>query len=223
MTNGLNWQEIDVPRGAYIGWGLRAGQSVTGVVLEFTPNGGSDFNQNPCPNLTLELIEEAWSANKAQEWTQIAKGEMVQLNCGQVSLKRAVLAADLSPGDLVKITLETILAGQGKNGGDVKEFGIKKVPGFRPAARPAPQAQPSQPQFGGPQGQPQPQFAQQGAPQPQFGGPQGQPQPQYAAAQAPSAQPQGDPWGGQAPQGQFAPTAPASPPFGTVATDEPPF
>lgn len=119
-----NWEEIDVPRGAYIGWGNNSGQSVTGRVLEYAPTGGSDFNGNPCPQLAIELIEDADSYNKAGQSFRHAAGDIVQLTCGQVSLKRAVMAADPNPGDLVKITLDGIVNLQGGN--TVKEFGIKK-------------------------------------------------------------------------------------------------
>lgn len=239
-----NWEDVEVPRGAYIGWGLRAGQHVTGVVLEYAPTGGVDFNQNVCPALAIELVENAWSADKAQNYTEHRAGDLVQLNCGQVSLKRAVHAADPSPGDLVKITLENILAGAGKQGGDVKEFGIKIVRGFRPQAARSHNGQ-SQPQSapnfgtppqqaysGPPQGQPQPPQPNFGGQQqaPQFGGPQ-QPQAQPSFAQQ---QPQGAPWGNQgqqaqAPQGQpqfapaGAPSVPATPPFGAGADQAPPF
>ncbi|UGU31381.1 hypothetical protein LT350_33715 [Mycolicibacterium smegmatis] len=131
-----NWEEIDVPRGAYIGWGNNAGQHVTGKVLEFAPTGGSDFNGNPCPQLAVELIEPAESYNKAGQRTEHGVGDIVQLTCGQVSLKRAVMAADPNPGDLVKITLDGIVNLQGGN--TVKEFGIKIARGAGASAQPVP-------------------------------------------------------------------------------------
>lgn len=240
MTQGLNWEKIDVPRGAFIGWGLRAGQTVTGVVVEFAPTGGTDFNGNVCPNMALDLVEEAWSADKAQNWSKHQAGDLVQLNCGQVSLKRAVHAADPSPGDLVKVELENILSGAGKNGGDVKEFGIQIVRGFRPVQRrsaPPASSQPqqAQPNFGAPQQAPPQQQvtgAQFNGGGPQYAPPQYQPpqyapqqQPQFSGQQQPSPAfaaptPQGDPWGAPAPS---APMAPApGPSFGT-GTDAPPF
>lgn len=145
-----NWEEIDVPRGAYIGWGNNAGQNVTGKVLEYAPTGGSDFNSNPCPQLAIELIEDAESYNKAGQCFKHAAGDIIQLTCGQVSLKRAVMAADPNPGDLVKISLEGIVNLQGGN--TVKEFGIKiargaggqsQQPAARPAQAPAPAAAPA--------------------------------------------------------------------------------
>lgn len=229
MTDQYNWEKIDVPRGSFIGWGLRAGQKVVGVVVEFSPTGGRDFDQNPCPNVAIELVEEAWSANKAQQWTKHERGDLVQLNCGQVSLKRAVLAADLSPGDLVKVELENILFGQGKNGGDIKEFGIQVVRGFRAPSR-SQSAPAQQPAFNGqPPQQPGPQFnGGQQAPTnypPQQPNPGPPPQPAQSSnpwgAAPPPQQPQQQP-----PQPGFAPSAPgapSAPPFGTGGTEPPPF
>lgn len=131
------WESVEVPRGAYIGWGMKPGQHVTGKVIEYAPEGGSDFYQKPCPSVTIELTEPAASFNKAGDRTDHAAGELVQLNAGQVSLKRALRAADPSPGDLVKITLDNIIKGAGKNGGDVKEYAIKIARGAGVSAKPA--------------------------------------------------------------------------------------
>ena len=165
MSDNLNWETIDVPQGSYIGWGDRPGQHATGVVLAYAPQGGKDFDDQPCPLLTLELLEEAYSHSKKQGWQKIASGDLVQLNCGQTSLKKAVMASGAAPGDLVKISLDEILHGQGKNNGDVKVFGIKIVRGYRkgaaPAAAPAfAQQAPAQPAFAAPApAQQQPAFA----------------------------------------------------------------
>ena len=130
-----DWEEIDVPRGAYIGWGNKPGQHVTGKILEYSIDGAADFYNKPCPALTIELTEPAASYNKEGDRTDHAPNELVQLSAGQVSLKRALRAADPNPGDLVKITLENIIKGAGKNNGDVKEFGIKIARGA--ASKPA--------------------------------------------------------------------------------------
>jgi hypothetical protein len=132
-----DWENIEVPRGAYIGWGLKPGQHVTGKVLEYSLDGGSDFNDQPCPQIAIELTEKAASFNKAGDRTDHQAGDLVQLTAGQVSLKRALRAADPSPGDLVKITLDNILKGAGKNGGDIKEFSIKIARGAAAASKPA--------------------------------------------------------------------------------------
>lgn len=117
-----DWEEVEVPRGAYIGWGNKPGQHVTGKVLEYTIDGGTDFNGNPCPTLAVELVEKAASINKEGDRSDHEPGEIVQLNAGQVSLKRALRAADPTPGDLVKIELQNLAK---TANGTVKEFGIK--------------------------------------------------------------------------------------------------
>ena len=138
------WETVDVPRGAYISWGTQPGQTVTGKVLDFSPLGGTDFNDEPCPQLSLELVEATYSINKLGERTNFAAGELVVLNCGQASLKRAVRAAGPNPGDLVKIEFTSLAKG---NKGDVKEFSIKIARGVglsRPANRAsAPQSTPA--------------------------------------------------------------------------------
>lgn len=125
MTNP-NWEDVDVPRGAFISWGATTGQHVTGKVLSFDPAGGSDFNGNPCPQLSIELTEQAASINKEGQRTDFPAGELVVLNCGQVSLKRAVHAAQLNVGDLVKIELSNLVK---VDKGTVKEFSIKVARG----------------------------------------------------------------------------------------------
>jgi len=116
------WEDIEVPRGAYISWGNKPGQHVTGRVVDYNPMGGNDFNDQPCPQVAIELTEPAISMNKEGQRSDFDAGELVQLNAGQVSLKRALRAADPSPGDLVKITLSDLVK---TSKGTVKEFSIK--------------------------------------------------------------------------------------------------
>lgn len=116
------WETIEVPRGAYIGWGTKKGQHVTGKVHDYQADGGTDFNGNPCPSVAIELTEKAASFNKDGDRSDFAAGELIQLNAGQVSLKRALRAADPKPGDLVKITLVNLAK---TDKGTVKEFDIK--------------------------------------------------------------------------------------------------
>lgn len=135
------WESIEVPRGAYIGWGNKKGQHVTGKVIDYSPEGGNDFNGNACPAATIELTETAASFNKDGDRTDYAAGELIQLNAGQVSLKRALRAADPSPGDLVKITLVNLAKTEK---GTVKEFDIKIARGAGGPVKPkAAQADPA--------------------------------------------------------------------------------
>jgi hypothetical protein len=134
MSN-TNWEEVSVPRGAYVGWGTTPGQHVTGKVLEYSPTGGTNYAGDPCPQLSVELIEPAASFNKAGERTDFPAGEFVVITCGQASLKRAVQAAALSVGDLVKITF----SGTYKSAnGEGKEFAIKVARGAAQHATPQP-------------------------------------------------------------------------------------
>lgn len=132
------WEEVEVPRGAYIGWGSKPGQHVTGKVLEYSLDGGTDFAGNPCPSIAIELTEPAASFNKEGVRTDYPAGELVQLNAGQVSLKRALRAADPSPGDLVKIELQNLVK---TSNGTVKEMGIKIARGAGASPKPAAAAQ----------------------------------------------------------------------------------
>lgn len=127
------WETVEVPRGAYLGWGTKKGQHVTGKVLEYNPDGGTNFAGDPCPSATIELTEAAASFNKEGERTDYPAGEIIQLNAGQVSLKRALRAADPAPGDLVKITLENLAK---TDKGTVKEFGIKIARGAGGSVKP---------------------------------------------------------------------------------------
>lgn len=126
-----NWEDVEVPRGAFISWGTAVGQHVTGKVLSFDPVGGTDYKNNICPQLTLELIEPAASINKQNQRTDYPAGDLVILNTGLVSLKRAVLAASLNPGDIVKITLSNLVNIRTDDGqpATVKEFDIKVARG----------------------------------------------------------------------------------------------
>lgn len=133
MSN-IQWEEVSVPRGAFISWGTTIGQHVTGKVLAFDVAGGSDFNGNSCPQLSIELTEQAASINKAGDRFDHATGDLVVLNCGQASLKRAVLAAQPNAGDLIKITLAGL---EKAKQGQVKVFDIKVARGAGGPVAPA--------------------------------------------------------------------------------------
>lgn len=141
MTD-YQWEEIAVPAGSFIGWGTKPGQHVTGKVLDYEPSGGTDFNDDPCPQLTVELAEPAASFNKDGDRTDYPAGELVILTCGLVSLKRAVRAASPNPGDMIKITLTGLVK---TARGTVKEMGIKIARGTTPTPAPAPAANPFAP------------------------------------------------------------------------------
>lgn len=99
------WESVTPRRDApFIGWGDKEGQHVTGKVLEVGT--GLDLNDNRVPELTIELTEAATSVVKGER-SQYDVGTDVIVTCGQSNLKKSITAAALSPGDLVKITLES--------------------------------------------------------------------------------------------------------------------
>lgn len=118
-----NWETIEVPRGAFISWGSTPGQHVTGKVLSYEPEGGTNFAGDPCPSLSIELTEPSESINKEGVRSTFAVGETIVLNAGQVSLKRGVRAAGITAGDHVKITFMSVA--KTSSGGTVKEFSIQ--------------------------------------------------------------------------------------------------
>lgn len=144
MTNWDEIAEIEVPRGSFIGWGDRAGQHVTGKVLSYSENGGTNFANEPCPQISVELTEQAASFNKAGERTDFPAGELVTINAGLANLLRAVRTAALNPGDLVKITLADF---EKTANGTVKIFSIKVARGAGGPVTPrqAPAAAPAAP------------------------------------------------------------------------------
>lgn len=122
MTNNINWETVEVPTGAYISWGNKTGQHVTGKVIDYLPEGGTDYNGDPCPHITIELIETAASITKDGERTDHPAGNIIQLNAGQVSLKRKLRAADPTTGDILKITLDSLVK---TDRGTVKDFTLQ--------------------------------------------------------------------------------------------------
>lgn len=144
MSDSYDWETVEVPSGAFIGWGTTPGQHVTGKVLSYTSSGGTDFNGDPCPQLTIELLDKAASFNKAGERTDYPSGELVNLTVGQTGLKAAVQRAVPEPGDLVKITMTG--TSKTNRGNEIKNFDLKiargagqrQTPSAAAAANPEP-------------------------------------------------------------------------------------
>jgi hypothetical protein len=113
-----NWEEVDIPRGAYFSWRNEPGQEVFGKVLTYKVDGGTDFNGNVCPLLEVELREPTFTAGKNGE-EPLDAGEDVVLNAGQAQLKRGLRAASPAFGDLIRILLK------GSTSSGAKDFGIR--------------------------------------------------------------------------------------------------
>ena len=117
------WETIEAPSGSFIGWGTKKGQHVTGRVVEYAIDGGTDFNGGKCPLLSIELTEKAASFNKEGERTDHEAGSLVNITAGQVKLKSVITRADPSPDDLIKVELTGVT--KTANGNTLKEFDIK--------------------------------------------------------------------------------------------------
>jgi hypothetical protein len=185
------WETVEVPRGAYISWGETPGvQEVVGKVIDYSYSGGTDFAGHPCPQVSLELRAPTFSVNKAGQRSEHQIGDLVIMNAGLVSLKRAVMAMQMQPGDLIKISFARVVP---TSNGTVKEFDVQIARGAGKTAGP-PQA-PAQP--------PQQQYAPPPPPPQQYAPPPQQPQPQYQpGAWAQPQVPQPANAGGYAPQAQ---------------------
>lgn len=97
------FQDIEVARGRYIGWG-RQGQTVTVRVDSYDPVGGTDANDRPCPQLVGTLTEAADNyRERGTVHERLDTGELVTVTAGIANLKAGLLAADPHPGDLVRM------------------------------------------------------------------------------------------------------------------------
>lgn len=223
-TPNDGWETIDVPRGTFYGWSSNpnsAGkQRIIGEVMQFSYDGGTDFNGHSCPQLSLIVSEPTLSFNKQEEFKKIPAGELVVMTCGTVNLANAVLAANLKPGDTVMITLTGFTQ---VDKGTAKQFDIKVKRG---SGKPqnnqqrAATAPPQQDPWGnGAAAQQPPQQDPWTPPHHQQQQPAmaaAAPPPDWNMGGTPSAVPANDPWGaGVAP----APGAAADP----WGNDEPPF
>lgn len=119
MTS-YDFTPVEVPSGTFIGWGTTPGQSVTIDVISYSPTGGTDFNQNPCPQIVGTLTADcATYKDKGATKERVVAGTMVTINAGQANLRRNVLAADPQPGDIIRLTFESTTPGAK---GDIKLF-----------------------------------------------------------------------------------------------------
>jgi len=125
----INWNAIPdvvVPQGTFVGWG-KIGQTVTGIVRAYSATDGTDFNDNPCPLLTVELTEPADNyRDKGTTREQLAAGELVTITAGQANLRRHLTALTPVVGDAIRVAYDEDYS-TGKGTG--KSFTVKCVRG----------------------------------------------------------------------------------------------
>lgn len=102
----IDFQEVESSRGTFIGWG-KPGQTVTIDVVSYSPDGATDFNDKPCPQIVGVLTAAADSyRDKGATKDTIDAGEFVTITCGQANLRNKVASSGVVPGDLLRITYE---------------------------------------------------------------------------------------------------------------------
>lgn len=117
-----DWEEVEVPQGAYMSWASRPGQRVVGLVIDYEPHGGTDFNDNPCPLLTLRLRDSTYAVSKDGDRRDFAADDMIMVNCGVINLKKAIKFANLERGNLVDIHYYDVTR---VDKGDAKQFKVR--------------------------------------------------------------------------------------------------
>lgn len=116
------WEDVDVPQGAYMSWASRPGQRVVGLVIDYEPHEGRDFADQPCPLITLRLRDATYAVNKDGDRRDFAADEMIMVNCALVNLKKAVKFANLERGNLVDIHFYDVTK---VDKGDAKQFKVR--------------------------------------------------------------------------------------------------
>lgn len=128
MTS-IPWKEVEVPRGTFIGW-AKHGQSVTLRVASYSDTGGSDYNNEPCPQLVGALVEPAVTYRERGTVQQrIEAGEFVTINAGQPALARRLRVASaegtLVPGGLCRVEY---VGDYATSKGEGKDFKVYTAP-----------------------------------------------------------------------------------------------
>lgn len=110
------WKSAIPTRGSFIGWGTEAGQHVTGEVISFDPNGGTDPDGEVCPELVVRLTEPSFSVRSGSR-TEFSVGDVVTLTCAQgkskktgqaYGLRRDIVTVNPRPGQEIKVLLESL-------------------------------------------------------------------------------------------------------------------
>lgn len=104
------WETVSLPQSTdlppFLKWGDIAGQEVIGAVLDYTPDGGKDFDGNASPRVDILITQAGYN---------IKDGRQVALNPGDrvtwqgntpTRLATGLKAAEPKRGDLIKLTHE---------------------------------------------------------------------------------------------------------------------
>jgi len=101
------FEDIDIPQGSFIGW-AELGQTVIGNVVSYSNDGATDFNDQPCPQLVVELTEPAVTfKDKGATRETLDAGEFATITAGQANLRKALQVSLVAVGDIVRIKYES--------------------------------------------------------------------------------------------------------------------
>jgi hypothetical protein len=116
----MAYQDVEVPLGAFIGWGDKPGQVVEGRVTDYDPEGGTVFGGSgaKCPLVEIELTATAYSYTKGK-WSTYEAGTTVQITAGQAQLKKKVRKAAPRVGAMIRIEMKGKIS---VTNGEVKDF-----------------------------------------------------------------------------------------------------
>lgn len=131
----INWddeEETSVPQGQFVGF-AEIGQTIIGEVVSYDDDTGSNFDGDPCPLVVLTLTAPAVTfREKGADRRSLDAGELVSITCGQAGLRRKMIAAAPTPGDIVRVEF----TGTYKTPkGEGKEFSVKIARRQTPAMR----------------------------------------------------------------------------------------
>lgn len=115
MSTDYNFEDVDIPQGTYIGWGPKPGQTATLDVISYQAEGGTDFNDQPCPQVIGTLLAPMASyRDKGTTKDSLEAGTLVTMTCGLANLKRNMHAANPQTGDVLRVSYnDTIEGGKG--------------------------------------------------------------------------------------------------------------
>ena len=100
------WETIDLPSGSdspFYKWGEVAGQTLTGAVIAFTTDGGTDFDGHSCPRIDVQLTEDTHTLRDGA-WEKLPAGSSVTWQGNSPArLASALRQAAPARGDLIKL------------------------------------------------------------------------------------------------------------------------
>ena len=107
MTNPT-WETVNIPTAAsdspFLKWGDLAGQQITAVVLDYTPDGGRGFDGEACPRIDLQLIQPGYNIADGQQVNMEPGDKVTWQGNTPARLANGLREANPAKGDLIQLT-----------------------------------------------------------------------------------------------------------------------